>query len=213
MPVFNHLGVNDSPKREVHQDACLHWEGREKSPKHSGLSLAPDDFRDENEILILPRGFCYAQKKENRGLVCNPSHILSAKLPVSILVLVLKSVLFISLTIANPLLPQFFLSPPFPFLLTSVSPYWTTEYWNYISFWGKAKKEKREISGSDFCKAVIQTGTVKLSSYNKVSRTAKFFCNGVARHKACSSWGGFWRHTWSAAQAVVDAVFDSAYQQ
>lgn len=124
MPVFNHLGVNDFPKREVYQDACLHWEGREESPRHSGLSLAPGDFReDENKILILPRGFCYAQKKENGGLVCTPSEFLSAKLPVSILVLVLMSVLFISLTIANPLLPQFFLSPPFPFLFTSVSSF------------------------------------------------------------------------------------------
>lgn len=128
IPVFNRLGINDSPKREVLQEACLHWEGqgtgREESPKHSGSPQAPDDLRgDGNKILILPRGFCYAQKRENGGLACTPSQIRSAKLPVSILALVLTSVPIVPLTTASPLLPQCFLSPPFPFLFPSVSPF------------------------------------------------------------------------------------------
>lgn len=110
------------PKRETFQVACLHWEtwgtGREEFPRHSGSLQAPDDLRgDENKILILLRGVCYSQKKENGGLACTPSQILSAKLPISVLALVLMSILFIPLIIANSLLPQFFLRPPFPFLL------------------------------------------------------------------------------------------------
>lgn len=108
--VFNCLGVNDSPKRGVLREACL--------------GKAPGDLRgDENKILILPRGFCCPQKRENGRLACTVSQILSAKLPVSILALVLMSILFVPLTIASPLLLQFFLSPSFPFLFTSVSPF------------------------------------------------------------------------------------------
>lgn len=121
IPVFNCLGVNGSLKRGVLREACLRGEGQgtgtEKSPKHSGSPLAPDDLRgDENKILILSRGFCCAQKRENGGLACAASQILSARLPLSILALVLTSVLFAPLTIANPLLLQFFLSPSFPFV-------------------------------------------------------------------------------------------------
>lgn len=128
VPVLNCLGVNDSPKREVLQEVSLHLEGqdseREESPKYSGSPQAPDDLKgDENKILILLRGFCYAQNWENGGLACTPSHILSAKLPVSILALVFTALLFLPLTTVNLLLPQFFLSPPLPFLFTSLSPF------------------------------------------------------------------------------------------
>lgn len=83
---------------------------------------------------------------------------LSAKLPVSILVLVLTFFLFVLLTIANPLLPQFFLGPHSHFCLllflhSSQKEFyfqkiiWTHQYpihSNYISFWGKVKKEKKK---------------------------------------------------------------------
>lgn len=110
------------PKREIFQGACQQtWEtwgtGREEFPRHSGSLQAPDDLRrDENKIFTLLRGVCYSQNRENGGLACTPSQILSAKLPVSVLALVLTCVLFIPLIIANSL-PQFFLRPPFPFLL------------------------------------------------------------------------------------------------
>jgi len=128
IPVFNCFGINESPNREVLQEAGLHWGGhgmgREESPKCSRSAQAPDDLRgDENKIWILPRGLCYTLKGETGGLACTPSQILAAKLSVSILALVFMPILFVPLTTASSLLPSFFLSPPFPVLFTSLSPF------------------------------------------------------------------------------------------
>lgn len=125
-----------TPQRERSSERLsLHWEGREEFTKHSGSPQAADDLRgDENRIWVLLRGFCHAEKRENEGLACTPPHILSAKLPVYIFALVFMPVLFFPLTTVNLLLPQFFLSPPFPLLFTSLSPFPHRKHFFIIHF-------------------------------------------------------------------------------
>lgn len=145
---------------------------------------------------------------------------LSAKLPVSILVLVLTFFLFVLLTIANPLLPQFFLGPPFPFLFTSVSPFlterilfskmiWTHQYpilSTYISFWGKVKKEKKILSlGSTSAKLRFKA---TLSSWVATTRSRSLAVGWLGTRLTVLA-AGFEGTCKAQLKQLLNAVFDS----